>query len=57
MSTDPVCGMEVHESTAPASTLHQGVTYYFCSQSCLGAFQDAPGKFVKDNLDRLEDVA
>jgi YHS domain-containing protein len=47
MSTDPVCGMEVHESTAPAMTQHNAVTYYFCSHKCLGAFQDAPAKYVE----------
>ncbi len=48
MSTDPVCGMEVFESTAPAKIDYEGVTYYFCSQACLGAFQDDSGKFVND---------
>ncbi len=47
MSTDPVCGMEVYESNAPA-TDHQGVTYYFCSRACLGAFQDDPQKYLDD---------
>lgn len=47
MSTDPVCGMEVHESTAPAMTQHDAVTYYFCSRKCLGAFQDDPAKYVE----------
>jgi YHS domain-containing protein len=56
MSTDPVCGMEIHESTAP-SARHEGVTYYFCSQSCLGAFQDDPEKFVDDNPGSREEVA
>ncbi len=48
MSTDPVCGMEVFESMAPAKTDYQGVTYYFCSHSCMGTFQDNPSKFVED---------
>ncbi len=34
MFTDPVCGMEVHESTAPAATCYEGVVYYFCSRTC-----------------------
>jgi Cu+-exporting ATPase len=57
MSTDPVCGMEVHETTAPASAEYEGETYYFCSQTCLEAFQEDPDKFVEDNTDRLEDIA
>lgn len=45
MFTDPVCGMEVYESLAPA-TIVQGVKYYFCSRACLGAFEDDPGKYL-----------
>jgi len=50
MSTDPVCGMEVFESMAPAKIDYEGITYYFCSHSCLGTFQDNPGKFVGDSI-------
>ncbi len=48
MCTDPVCGMEVHESLASASICHDGVVYYFCSRACLGAFQDNPDKYVEE---------
>lgn len=51
MSTDPVCGMEVYESKASGKIDHEGVTYYFCSRACLGAFQDDPGKYV-DHAER-----
>ena len=53
MSTDPVCGMEVHESTAPASTLHEGVVYYFCSRTYMGAFEDNPARYVDEVAHRL----
>ena len=53
MFTDPVCGMEVHESAAPASTFHEGVVYYFCSRTCLGSFQDHPGRYVDEVAHRL----
>jgi YHS domain-containing protein len=53
MFTDPVCGMEVHESMAPARTLHEGVVYYFCSRTCLGAFQDNPSRYVDEVAHRL----
>lgn len=46
MSTDPVCGMEVFENMAPATTEHDDVTYYFCSRACLGRFQDHPNQYV-----------
>ncbi len=46
MSTDPVCGMEVYENMAAAQVGYQGVTYYFCSRACMGAFQDDPGNYI-----------
>ncbi len=57
MSTDPVCGMEVYESMAPAKTQYGGVTYYFCSRACLGAFQDEPHKYVDDAQGQLTHAA
>jgi YHS domain-containing protein len=45
--------MEVHESAAPASTLHQGVVYYFCSRTCMGAFEDKPERYVDEVAHRL----
>jgi YHS domain-containing protein len=53
MFTDPVCGMEVHESTAPANTFYEGTVYYFCSRTCLGAFQDNPNNYVDEVAQRL----
>jgi YHS domain-containing protein len=47
MATDPVCGMEVYENSAPATTEYEGVTYYFCSKTCQGTFEDNPQAFVK----------
>ncbi len=47
MSTDPVCGMEVHESLAPASTVYEGVAFYFCSPRCLGRFLDNPTAYAE----------
>lgn len=48
MSTDPVCGMEVHETLAPATTQHAGETFYFCSSRCLGKFLDDPAAYLED---------
>ncbi len=45
MKTDPVCGMEVHESDAPTAQ-HDGITYFFCSHTCLGAFEDNPKRWI-----------
>lgn len=45
---DPVCGMQVHKATAPASTLHEGVRRYFCSDRCSGRFHEDPGRWAGD---------
>jgi P-type Cu+ transporter len=44
---DPICGMTVEPSTAAAKHVHNGQTYYFCSQHCLAKFKEDPDKFLK----------
>ena len=44
---DPICGMEVEPSTAAASHVHNGQTYFFCSHHCLAKFKEDPEKFRK----------
>jgi YHS domain-containing protein len=46
MAVDPVCGMEVDESKAAATSAYQGTTYYFCAQGCKVTFDKDPAKFV-----------
>jgi Cu+-exporting ATPase len=41
--------MEVDPSKAVARLAYQGVTFYFCSQSCAAKFRVAPGKYAQDN--------
>ena len=43
---DPVCGMQVETAHAPASTVHGGGTYYFCSDQCCERFGVDPGRFA-----------
>ena len=50
MSTDPVCGMEVYENKAEAMTQYQGVTYFFCSKTCQGAFEDQPDVYLAERV-------
>jgi uncharacterized protein len=38
---DPVCGMQVRTSDAPASTVRDGERHYFCSDRCLERFEAA----------------
>lgn len=35
---DPVCGMEVDPAKAAGTRVADGETYFFCSQTCLDAF-------------------
>ena len=43
---DPVCGMEVEESTAEWKTTYQGQTYYFCAAGCLRSFEQDPAMYL-----------
>jgi YHS domain-containing protein len=43
---DPVCGMVVSQSTAPAACEHEGKTYYFCSDICRDKFDANPDKYI-----------
>jgi membrane fusion protein, copper/silver efflux system len=50
MSVDPVCGMEVDEARVKATgktSLHQGKTYYFCTEECKERFDKEPGKYLR----------
>jgi YHS domain-containing protein len=46
MAKDPVCGMQVDEQTAIATSEYQGQTYYFCAKACKTAFDRDPAKYL-----------
>lgn len=46
MAKDPVCGMEVEESKAVATSEFNGTTYYFCAPGCKRAFDKDPMQFL-----------
>lgn len=46
MARDPVCGMEVDEKAALATSEYKGGTYYFCAPGCKKAFDADPEKYV-----------
>ncbi len=48
MATDPVCGMTVDETRAPATADHEGKTYYFCAPGCKRTFQQDPERVVRE---------
>ncbi len=47
MAKDPVCGMEVDESSAAATSEYNGKTYYFCAPGCKKAFDGDPAKYTE----------
>lgn len=46
MAKDPVCGMEIDEKTAAATSEYKGKTYYFCAPGCKQAFDKNPEKYL-----------
>lgn len=46
MAKDPVCGMQVDEKKAAATSVYHGTTYYFCAPACKVAFDKGPEKFI-----------
>jgi putative ABC transport system ATP-binding protein len=53
---DPVCGMQLDESTSDFSTNYQGQRYVFCSESCLDRFKAGPELYVDVEVDAGEAI-
>ncbi len=47
MAKDPVCGMEVNESSAKFTSEHMGKKFYFCCEMCKKKFDEAPMNYMK----------
>jgi uncharacterized protein len=43
---DPVCGMQVQTSNAPAHATHEGHDRWFCSDRCAERFNAEPGRYT-----------
>ena len=43
---DPVCGMVIEEADSVGTVEHNGVTHYFCAESCLERFKQNPDEFL-----------
>jgi P-type Cu+ transporter len=43
---DPVCGMTVDPTSAPASLEYEGKKYYFCNPHCAQKFQADPNRYL-----------
>lgn len=46
MAKDPVCGMQVDEKKAAATSVYKGTTYYFCATACRTTFEKNPERFT-----------
>src|SRR4051812_39847100 len=44
-ATDPVCGMQVEKSNAPAARTHNGQQFWFCSDHCAERFDSDPDRY------------
>lgn len=47
MTKDPVCGMQVDENKAPATSVFQGRKYSFCGQDCKNKFDQQPQRYAQ----------
>jgi YHS domain-containing protein len=47
MTKDPVCGMQVDENKAPATSSYQGRKYSFCGQECKDKFDREPQRYAQ----------
>ena len=46
MAKDPVCSMQVDETTAAGKSEYKGKTYYFCNLGCKATFDKNPEKYA-----------
>ena len=46
MAKDLVCGMDVDEKKAAATSEYKGQKYYFCALGCKKAFDAEPEKYL-----------
>jgi YHS domain-containing protein len=49
---DPVCEMKVDPEQPPYKVVHQGKTYYFCSEACKMLFERMPEQYIKGTEDQ-----
>lgn len=51
VAIDPVCAMDVEETSAAATSVYQGSTYYFCAPGCKAAFDADPERYLSPGAD------
>ncbi|GFP20277.1 P-type Cu+ transporter, partial [Candidatus Hakubella thermalkaliphila] len=53
MPKDPVCGMDVAEEEAAATSVYNGTIYYFCAVGCKEKFDADPAAILKSARRRV----
>ena len=51
---DPICGMTTESPEMFISYEHQGETFYFCSEHCLGKFKADSDKYIRPESEYAE---
>lgn len=46
LAVDPVCSMRVAKSSAAATRVHRGKTYWFCAEGCASTFDREPDRYA-----------
>ena len=54
MTKDPVCGMQVDEKKAPATSTYKGQHYGFCGQECKNQFDQNPERYTGSKTSQPE---
>lgn len=54
MKQDPVCGKQVDEVKAPATSTHKGERYAFCGQDCKNKFDQNPERFTHSSQSKQQ---
>ena len=47
MRKDPVCGAQVEDKKAPATSIYEGERYVFCGQECKDKFDENPLRYAR----------
>ncbi len=47
VAKDPVCGMDVNEKNAPATSEYKGQSFAFCSLNCKQQFDKNPEQYAR----------
>ena len=49
MQRDMVCGKQVNEQKAPATSSYEGERYVFCGQKCKNKFDQNPERYIRSS--------